>query len=172
MNSIALMPVFGIGHAIGTLVGQCHGRGDDAEAMRYTGHGAVLCFAWMMLAASTYVLFPGFYTGIFVKEGLEDGARVVALVHVFIRFVALYCTMDSLNVSLCSALNAVGDTAFYFKVMASASVCCILALVGLMAAGFSNACLVWSFVTFYVMILPLFWFARLRGGRWKGRVVG
>ncbi len=171
MNSIALMPVIGLGHALGTLVGQCHGRGDDDEAMRYTGHGAVLCFTWMVTAAATFVLFPGFYSGLFVDEGLENGARVAELVHVFIRFVALYCTVDSLNVSLCSAIGSVGDTAFSFKVIGSFSFCFTLALVGLTLAGVSNAYLFWGLVTLYVMLLPIFWYARLRSGRWKGRVV-
>ena len=172
INSVALMPVLGLGHALGTLVGQCHGRGDDGEAMRYTGHGSVLCFAWMMAAAATFILFPDFYTGLFVEEASESGAQVAELVHGFIRFVALYCTMDSLNVSLCSAIGAVGDTVFSFKVIGTFSVLFTLALLGLTLAGVSNAYLFWGLVTAYVMLLPIFWYTRLRGGRWKGRVVG
>ena len=39
-------------------------------------------------------------------------------------------------------------------------------------AGVASACLFWGLVTAYVMLLPIFWYTRLRGGRWKGRVVG
>ena len=172
MNSIALLPTLGIGNAEGTLVGQSHGAGDDREAMRYAGHGAVLCFVWMTSMALTYILFPEFYIRLFVGEGTENGADLLAMGSVFIRFVALYCTMDSLNVSLCAALNSVGDTRFGCMVVGGCSVVfCMAMLIGI-GCFKADATAIWTMVTIYVMILPFFWFLRLRSGRWKGRVVG
>jgi len=172
MNSIAILPTLGIGNAEGTLVGQSHGRGDDGEAMRYAGHGSVLCFAWMTSIALTYVLFPTFYIHLFIGEDTASGPELIAMGTHFIHFVALYCTMDSLNVSLGSALNSVGDTKFGCKLVGSCSVLFCVAM--LCAIGFWNAgaTTIWTLVTIYVMILPIFWFWRLRSGRWKGRVVG
>lgn len=169
LNSIALLPVWGIARAASTFVGQSHGRKDHQATIEYACHSAVLCQAWMTTIAITYFLFPVQYFSLF-DSGQEQSAELLKVGAYLLKFVAIYCLADSLNGSLMSTLHAVGDTVWTFWVMCGCTV--VLSIVLLVADHFHmGLTFIWSVATFYVMILPPFWVVRFKGGEWKNIIV-
>lgn len=166
LNSLALHPVIGIGRAEATFVGQCHGKRNHHGSLEYTGHGVVMGYIWMSLIAMTYLIFPKEYYGLFISKSAEDAELIIKLGTNILRFVALYCLADSLNVTLASMLQAVGDTKYMTYVM------------GFMSLGLSillffadrwhfGLYVIWSLATAYVISFPPFWYHRIKGGTWK-----
>ena len=82
------------------------------------------------------------------------------------RFLALYCLADGLNVGFASALQAVGDTKWVAIVMGS----CTLFFSALLCIGMKLNCGIygmWTIATVFIMVMPLFWIYRFCGGKWK-----
>lgn len=173
LNMLAFMPVLGISRAMATLVGQCHGRRDSRGVLEYLCHGTVVCQLWMMAIALTYALFPEQYLALFKSDGGNIAFAEVAKTGVqLLRFVAIYCLADAINIALCSGLQAVGDTKWTSKVLIVASLILILIL---FYADFRNWGVmgIWAIVTVYIVVLPPVWYFRIRQGKWqKIRIVG
>ncbi len=170
LNSLSLMPVIGIARAASAFVGQCHGRRDHRETVAYMWRGAILCYVWMVVVSATFIIFPEAYFRMFFEEGCPNHAELVKTSTYFIYFVCFYCLADSLNVSLCMSLQAVGDTKWISAVQTTAAVLlsCLLLLADRCNASVT---FIWTMATTYIVCLPPFWIWRLCKGKWKTIVV-
>ncbi len=65
INTLAFMPMIGIGIAVSVLVGRHIGRGDPETASRSTYSGFFLTFVYMGVVALLYVAVPGLFTAPF-----------------------------------------------------------------------------------------------------------
>ena len=170
LNSHSLMPVIGIARAASAFVGQCHGRKDHRETIAYIWRGAIICYVWMVVVSATFLIFPEAYFRMFFEEGCANHDELVKTSTYFIYFVCFYCLADSLNVSLCMSLQAVGDTKWISIVQTIAA---ISLSIFLLCCEYFNASLtfIWTMVTAYIVCLPPFWIWRLCQGKWKSIVV-
>ncbi len=167
LNGLASVPVAAVSRALGTLVGKSHGELNHKDAVAYMGHGTVVCQVWMTLIAVTYVVLPEYYFELF-KSDSNSGAftELMACGVTLLRFVALYCLADSINIAMCAGLQAVGATKWIFK---GVSIVTFLVIIGIMFADYYKCGLmvIWSLITFFIMALPPLWFFRIRSGAWK-----
>ena len=112
-NTLAFVPMLGLGIALSTLVGQQLGRNNPDLAARATWTSLCMALGYMGAMALVYVLLPdvllmGHAAGTPPAEFAELRDTTVIL----LRFVAAYCLFDAMNVVFTGALKGAGDTRF------------------------------------------------------------
>ena len=170
INMLAFMPLIGISIAATTLVGQYQGRGDSSSAERAGWSSLRVGLAYMACVGATYVLFPGFYFGLFTQreaaglhraELLETGRWLLCMM-------AAWGLFDAATLVLSGALKGAGDTRFvmlYTSAMAWGLLVPVQATLTLRyGAGVLAS---WGWLTTYIMLLSVGFVLRFRGGRWK-----
>ena len=168
INGLAFFPIIGLSEAIRILVGQSQGRGDTATSVHVTIQGAIVAEVWMLLAAAFFLLAPRELYALFQGPGI-GAAEFVAIREtgvVLLRFVAVYCLMDSFNITILGALMAAGDTRW------TSGATCLLYLGfvgGLVLADHLRLGLYaeWTWATAFVLIIASVWIWRFRAGVWK-----
>ena len=170
LNTLAFLPVTGIADGASAFIGQSHGRRDHRATLDYTWKSAILSAIWMIAVSATFLMIPKLYLNLFFEKGTAQYNELMKTSTVLLYFVSLYCTVDSFNESLCSALQTVGDTKWTSIVISSLAFATTVALI---LAGMLNCGLytVWTIFTAYIMLLPAFWIWRIRKGKWKSIVV-
>jgi MATE family multidrug resistance protein len=168
LNLLAFLPTMGVGQAVGILVGQRLGEDRPDIAERTTWTGFRLGWLLMVVIALLYVLLPGPLLDLFhgANEG-EHWLAISATVPVLLRFVAVYCLFDSMNLVFSFALRGAGDT--LFVTIAALSLSWPLMVVPTWAAWYYQWGLywAWTFASAYIIVLGFALLARFRGGRWK-----
>jgi MATE family multidrug resistance protein len=169
INSLAFMPMVGLGMAISILVGQYVGEGRVELAGRSTWSGAVVCFLYMGLIALSYLLVPDFYIGFFtVRSAPGSFEEIRRIAVVLLRFVALYSIFDTMNIVFAAGIKGAGDTRFVMIMIliVSTGILVVPTFLSLLVfrAGIYTA---WIFVTAYVIILGFAFLLRFLQGNWK-----
>jgi MATE family multidrug resistance protein len=172
LNLLVFLPIMGVGQAIEVLVGQYLGanRPDDAERAVWTGSFFSLAFTF--LVALLYVLAPETLVWPFqTQHDADRWTEVVARVPLLLRFVAVYCLFDSLNIVFSFALRGAGDTRFVMWVGIGLS-WPIMVLPSWAAAEFAwGMYWAWGFASLYIIILSATYLARFRQGHWRHMLV-
>jgi MATE family multidrug resistance protein len=175
INSLAFMPVFGLGTAVAVLVGQHLGEDRAGVAQVTAWNGLRLGLVYMVATSVVYLTLPGLFADLFApRDGSASFGAVRDATVLLLRFVAAYSLFDSLNIVFGSALKGAGDTRFvmgYLIVMASLGlVAPSVILIGVLGYGLITA---WLVVTLYIIALALGFLLRFLTGRWKSmRVIG
>ena len=168
INTLAFMPMIGCGIAISVLVGQYLGaqKPDIAQSAVYSGFH--LTFFYMASIAVAYVLLPDLFVAPFAHQADPEGfAEIYGYSVVLLRFVAVYCLFDTMNIIFCSAIKGAGDTR-YVMIMTTVLSVFILVIpvyltVEVLEAGLMVA---WVFATAYVISLGVTFYLRFLGGKW------
>jgi MATE family multidrug resistance protein len=169
INTLAFMPMIGLGMAITVLLGQYLGRDDPGTAERSAISGLHITLAYMGSIALLYVAVPrlfllpyGLYSPVETFEPIRE------LTVVLLRFVALYSIFDVLNIVFAAALKGAGDTRFVMYMIAALSTGLLTVptyvAIELLGAGVLTA---WAIGTTYVSVLGLSFYLRFRNGAWK-----
>lgn len=168
VNSIAFVPMLGVGMAVSTIVGQQVGQKRPDLAARATWTGLWIAEIYMGAMALLYVLVPDlFLLGHAWGSNPEEFAAIRGLTVVLLQFVAAYCLFDALNVIFVSAIKGAGDTAFILWVTAAMSPLPVLAAwFGLTYWGY-GLLWCWAAITFWCCALGLIYFARFLQGHWQ-----
>jgi MATE family multidrug resistance protein len=168
VNSIAFMPMIGLGIAVSTLVGQRLGQDRPDLAERSARSAAHAAFTYMGVVAAGYALLPGLFLRPFAS-GADPAtfAEVERTAAVLLRFVALYCMFDAMYFAYSSAIKGAGDTRFVLYVSLSLSwgIMAIPSYVSWRLGWGLYA--IWTFATAYIMTGGAIFFLRFRGGKWK-----
>jgi MATE family multidrug resistance protein len=171
INGVAFFPIVGLSEAVRVFVGQAQGRNDPHYSAHVTWQGLLLAEVWMVGTAALFILFPSEWYALFM--GTEPGSEAVTKMGVvLLRYVAAYCLLDGVNILVCGALVAAGDTRWTLWV-------------SVLSYGFFTAALFaadrwqlglhveWCMATVFVMVLALVWLGRFFSGRWRNiRVIG
>ncbi|HEV7223434.1 MAG TPA: MATE family efflux transporter [Pirellulales bacterium] len=168
VNSLAFMPVYGIGIATGTLVGQYLGENRAALAARATWSAFTIAAGLMALVGSLYVFAPEWLLLAYEAEvGRERFTELRELTVVLLRFVAFYCLFDAMNIVFSAAIKGAGDTRFVLVTTLGASALPVaMTWVGVHWFGYG---LLWSWVsvTAWVCLLGVIFQLRFMQGRWR-----
>jgi MATE family multidrug resistance protein len=169
INTLAFMPMIGCGIAISVLVGQYLGAQKPDLAQRAVYSGFHLTFVYMATIAAAYVLAPDIFVAPFAHQAdPERFAEIYRYSVVLLRFVAVYCLFDTMNIIFCSAIKGAGDTRFVMFMTTILSLFVLILPVYLAVEVLDSGLMVaWVFATIYVISLGLAFFARFLGGRWK-----
>jgi MATE family multidrug resistance protein len=168
INTLAFVPMIGVGIGVSTLVGQQLGRDRPDLAARATWTGFWMAQIYMGGMAAAYFLVPDLF--LFGHAWGTDPARFESIRQttvVLLRFVAAYCLFDAMNVIFAGALKGSGDTRF---VLATAAIMSPLPMVGCWLGmrwlGWELlAC--WGLITVWVCVLGLIYLGRFLDGRWR-----
>jgi MATE family multidrug resistance protein len=166
INFVAILPMLGMGQAVEVLVGQRLGQDRPDLAERSTWTSFRLAFAYMACVAILYACTPQVFL-YFFQNGDEKWPLVVRMVTVVLRFVAVYCLFDSMNLIFSFALRGAGDTRFV-TAMALAMAWPIMVLPTIAAWYFEwGLYWAWTFASAYIIALGLTYLGRFRHGKWK-----
>lgn len=169
INTLAFMPMIGIGIAVSVLVGQYLGsdRPDLAERGVYSGFH--LTFTYMACVAALYVFIPHLFLWPYAAQGnVANFDQIQRLVTVLLRFVAVYSLFDGLTIIFSSAVKGAGDTRFAMLVML------VLSGGGLVLPGYialvrfqRGLYTGWCIASAYVIMLGFTFLFRFLQGKWK-----
>jgi MATE family multidrug resistance protein len=156
---------------LATLVGQAIGRGRPEDGVYSTSSALHITMAYMMLLAAAFVLTPEPLLKLFRGDDHTpvQYMEIMDLGVVLMRFVAVFCFFDALNLIFSGAIKGAGDTRFIMWTIAGLSVGVMIVPVYLavevIGAGIYTA---WTLATLYISALGLAFMLRYRQGKWKG----
>ena len=173
INVLAFMPMIGFGMAVMTLVGQYQGKGRPDLSERSVYSGFHLTYIYMVSIAAAYVFVPDIFLWPFaVKSDLTSFTPIRELTVVLLRFVAVYCLFDTMNIIYASGIKGAGDTRFVMLMMF------VFSLVGLAVPTYVTLVVLhmgiysaWTVLTIYIIMLSFAFLFRFLGGKWKSMSV-
>jgi len=170
IESLAFMPMIGFHIGNATLVGQAIGNGTPHDGMVATGSAFKITMLYMAVIASMFVFFPGPLLHLFKMQGhtAAQYGEIMDLGVILLRFVAVFCLFDSLNLIFSGAIKGAGDTRFIMWTIAAMSIGLMMVptylAVEVFHAGIYAA---WTIATIYACALGLAFMLRYRQGKWK-----
>lgn len=169
INSIAFMPMIGVGIAVEITVGQRLGENNPWLARFGTYSAFHLTFLYMTVMALSYVLFPEIYIYPFALQAdAQQFAPVREMTIVLLRFVALYSIFDTMNIIFANALKGAGDTRFVMWVCVALSWVTMIIPAYLASVVYNWGIYVtWWFVTLYITFLGIVFYSRFLQGKWE-----
>jgi MATE family multidrug resistance protein len=168
LNLLCYMPMMGIGQAIEVLVGQRLGEDDWRRAARSVWTGMIVSFSFTIVVALAYLIVPRLLALPFATQNDAEGwAEVESRTVILMRFVAVYCLLDSLNLVLAFGLRGAGDTRFVM--LTSVVVCWPVMVIPAWAAWYYGWGMYWAwgFASLYVWVMAAIYLGRFLQGRWK-----
>lgn len=168
INSLAFMPVYGIGLATTSLVGRRLGEDRPRLAARAAWSGFALATGLMLLVGSLYVFGPDLLLLPHASQvPAEQFVKIAARTTVLLRFVAAYCLFDAMNIIFASAIKGAGDTRFVFWTTLILSP--LMAGLAWMGGQWWDFALLdyWLLVTVWVCLLGVIYLLRFLYGPWR-----
>lgn len=169
LNTLAFVPMLGLGTAVSTLVGQRIGEGRPELAVRTTWRAFGLSAAYMLTFAAIYLGLPDVILQPYAVFSDEASFAVLrAQVSSLLRFVAIYCFFDAMGIVFGFAIRGAGDTRF--ALMFSCVSAWTLMVIPTVISQFwfqGSLYASWWFCTIYIIVLGLGFMARFHAGHWK-----
>lgn len=168
INTLAFVPMLGVGIAVSTLVGQYLGDDQPEPAERATYSALHLSVLYMFTMGLLYWFLPELFMQPF-DSGAEGASftPVRELGIVLLRFVAVYCVADAAYIVFSAAIKGAGDTRFVMWVTGLASVFIMILPTYFIVNSGAGIYAAWMVVTTYIVLMCLVFWARFRGGKWK-----
>ena len=169
INSIAFMPMIGLGIAVEVLVGQKLGE-NKPKLARYGTYSALhITFLYMGTIAATYLLIPEIY--IYPFSSQADPIQFVEVKRISIallQFVAFYSLFDTMNIIFSNTLRGAGDTRFVMFINVSLSWLLMIIPTFFGTVVFNwGIYTTWIFLAAYIVVLGIAFLARFLGGKWE-----
>ncbi len=168
INTLAFMPMLGLGIALSTIVGQQLGQNNDAMAARASWTALWMAELYMAVMAAVYVFLPDVLLwGHAMGTSPEQFAELRATTILLLRFVAAYCLFDATNVVFVSALKGAGDTRFIL--LTTMFVTPLPLVASWIGIYWFDLGLFWCWLvaTAWVSSLGVIYLARFWQGRWR-----
>lgn len=168
VNSIAFVPILGVGIAVSTMVGQQLGRNRPDLASRATYSAYVIAMIYTGFMGILYVAIPEFFLMAHASGATGSGfTELQELAVLLLRFVALYCLFDATAIVFVSAIKGAGDTRFVLITTAVTSLIPIAGgFVGVKIFGW-GLMWCWVVVTLWICSVGVIYFLRFVQGKWK-----
>ena len=170
IETLGFIPMVGFHIGNATLVGQAIGRGRPADGVYSTTSALHITLAYMMLIAGIFVFMPEPLLVLFKEShhSPEQYAAIINLGVILLRFVAVFCFFDALNLVFSGAIKGAGDTRFIMWTIAALllgiMIIPVYLAVEVIGAGIYTA---WTLATFYACSLGLAFMLRYCQGKWK-----
>lgn len=170
INGMAFFPVIGLSIAVSMLVGQAQGAGRPDLSRKVTCRGLILGQIWMACCAVAMVAIPNLLLDVFLDPGAATDHELRGLSVILLRFVAVYCLVDGLNILFMSVLAGAGDTRWMLIVSGGlhAGFVAVLLALSLVHASLYTF---WLAATIFIFSAAVAWIIRFRSGRWENKRV-
>ncbi len=170
IESLSFMPMIGFHIGNATLVGQAIGSGTPDDGMVATGSALKITMIYMALISFIFVFIPEPLLHLFQMQGHTPSqyGEIIDLGVILLRFVAVFCLFDSLNLIFSGAIKGAGDTRFIMWTIAAMSPGLMIIPTYLAVEVFhAGIYTVWTIATLYASALGLAFMLRYRQGKWK-----
>lgn len=170
IESISFLPLFGFHIGNTTLVGQAIGRGKPEDAVCATTTSLHIAAAYIALMVAMFLFFPQPLLSLFKGPHTDPVLflQIMDLGVILLRFVAVFCFFDAMNLIFSGALKGAGDTQFIMWTIGGLSIGVMIVpsylALEIFGAGIYTA---WILVTLYISALGMAFFLRYRHGKWK-----
>jgi MATE family multidrug resistance protein len=170
INTLAFMPVIGMGIASSILVGQYMGRREPEHAERAGWTSLKMGLGYMLAIGLTYVLFPSFYVSLFTGGGPDSLTlpEVLPMARWLMIMLAVWGTADACDLILAGALKGAGDTRFvmYYSLALAWGMLVVGQLILVLALR-QGIYVSWIWTCLYIVVMAVGYLVRFRRGRWK-----
>jgi len=169
INTLAFMPMIGMGIAISVLVGQRLGANNPLLAERSTYSAFHLAGLYMIGIAIFYVILPDLFIQPFAAQAdPATFASIRSLTIVLLRFVAVYSLFDAMNIVFASAVKGAGDTRFVMVMELVLSLFVLVVPSYITIVHYSMGIYIgWIFASAYIITLGIAFYLRFLSGQWK-----
>jgi len=170
IETLSFLPMVGFHIGTATLVGQAIGRGRPEHGMYATTSALHITMAYMMVVAVFFIVTPKPLLNLFKAHHLTAAqyAEIMDLGVILMRFVAVFCFFDALNLIFSGAIKGAGDTRFIMWTIGALSLGVMITpmyvAVEVLRAGLYT---IWALATFYICALGIAFMMRYRQGKWK-----
>jgi len=167
-NTLAFVPMMGIGTAVMTLVGKRMGEKRPELAVRTVWTAFALVGCYMLGFAALYVFAPDIILLPYAMFGnVEDFEIIRNHVVVLLRFAAVFGFFDGMVIVFGAAIRGAGDMRFslVFSTIAAWSLMVMPTFIAWKWYTVSLA-ISWSGCTAYIVVLGLGFMARFHAGHW------
>lgn len=167
VNSLAFLPLMGMGIAVSTLVGHQLGskRPELAERATWTSFSLALVYTGFM--GALYLLVPDLFLWAHAAGSGEDFESLRVTTHILLRFVAAYLLFDATHIVFISAIKGAGDTPFVlFATLIIAPSLVVLTWFGLKHWNWGLYSF-WVVITGWICVLGIVYCLRFLFGPWR-----
>ncbi len=169
---IAILPALGVAQGVSVLVGQMIGEKESEKAAIFTRSGILICWAYILVMAISFVTVPEIYMNLFKStEDLKAWSLVAEMVPTLLIFVSLFIAFDALNLVLSFTLKGAGDTRFVGLVALVVPWPLMVLPVWFVRSWENGVYWAWGFASLYIIVQALIFLARFLQGRWKSMQV-
>ena len=112
LNSLAYLPIIGLGVAVSVLVGQNIGALDIVGARRSVRSGLCMALILSLIVGGVFLLFPEEIVSVFTRPGDGTHGEVSVMAQRCIVFIAGYLLFDAVYLVYSHAIKGAGDTRF------------------------------------------------------------
>jgi len=169
LNSLVFIPMFGVGTAVMTLVGQRIGEGRPQLAVRTTWLAFASVGTYVLCFVAVYLFLPRVILSPYAAFSNDaDFAAVNDLTIMLLRFVALYSFFDGMAIVFGSAVRGAGDTRFslIFTLVCAWTIMVLPTFIGRVTGRGTLTSAWWACAT-YVCVVGVGYMLRFQAGRWK-----
>jgi putative MATE family efflux protein len=160
---ISLLPCFGFGIAVQTLVGNTIGRGDVKLAKHYGFETSKIASIYTVIVGIIFFTFPRGVLFLTTNEQQVIETAVPAL-----RIAALGQIFYSVGVVLANGLQAVGKTLYVMLAEVVANWFVFVPIAYLLGVVFQLGLIgAWSALPFYVILYAIVIFVKFKFGKWE-----
>ncbi|REJ69261.1 MAG: MATE family efflux transporter [Planctomycetota bacterium] len=168
VNSVAFLPMLGMGLAVSTIVGQQLGRNRDDLAARATYTALWLTAIYASPLVIAYVATPDLFLfphAVGTSEVDFEPLRETTIV--LLRFVAVFCLFDMLAIIFSSAIKGAGDT--FFVLVVNLILPPLWLALGFVGVRYFGGGLIWCWIviTIWVVVGGLVFMLRFWQGGWR-----
>jgi MATE family multidrug resistance protein len=170
IETLSFLPMVGFHIGTATLVGQAIGRGRPEDGTYATMSALHITMAYMIFVAVAFIVTPKPLLNLFKAHHhtAAQYAEIMDLGVILMRFVAVFCFFDALNLIFSGAIKGAGDTRFIMWTIGALSLGVMITpmyvAVEIFQAGLYAA---WTLATFYICALGIAFMMRYRQGKWK-----
>ena len=169
---LSVLPTMGVAQAVSVKVGQFLGDKKPWLAEDTSWTGLQISATYIVLVASTFVLFPSFYLSWFQNDqNAELWGQVQIMTRYILMYVALFTCFDSMNLIFSFALKGAGDTRFV-TLMALLIPWPVMVLPTWYMQDWNNSVYwAWGAASIFIILQAFIFLGRFRGGKWKSMSV-
>jgi len=173
INSMAFVPMLGIGTAVMILVGRRVGEGRPELAVRTTWIAFGLAAVYMVGFSALYLTIPEML--LLPYAALADTvefAKVQTTVVMLLRYVAVYAFFDAMIIVFSSAVRGAGDTRFgLWLTLVAAWLVMVLPTWIAIRTDQLTLHVGWLACTGFIVTLGIGFLVRFLGGKWQSMTV-
>ncbi|HWL07628.1 MAG TPA: MATE family efflux transporter [Planctomicrobium sp.] len=168
LNSLAFVPMFGMGTAIVTLVGHRVGEGRPELAVKTVWKAFYLSGSYMIIFAAIYLSLPDLILSPFTHESEAAAFKEIRpIVIVLLQYIALYTFFDAMAIVFGSAIRGAGDIWFslFFSIACSWLLMVVPSVLAVRYGWGLHGC--WISITVAVLVMGIGFLTRFQLGYWK-----